>query len=204
MEESTSTARLRFIGRRLRELRDDQRLTLVTAGRQIERSSSSLSLIENGHQPLRIRDLKHILDQYGLHDHSTLRHDLLELAQQQSQQGWWTEFKDLITSHDADFASLEFSATEMDLFDRGFIPGILQIEEYARSIMRSTRSTERLAQTERWIAYRLGRQQIFSRPDPPRLRIVLDEAALRRTRGNAEIMRAHLDHLLQETEHEGI
>src|SRR3954470_18804865 len=124
MEESTSTARLRFIGRRMRELRDDQRLTLVTAGRQIERSSSSLSLIENGHQPLRIRDLKHILDQYGLHDHNALRRDLLELAHQQAETGWWSAYRDLISPADADFASLETHASTIENFERGYIPGL--------------------------------------------------------------------------------
>jgi hypothetical protein len=48
-------------------------------------SPASLSAIENGLQPLRPRDLKYILKEYGADD--PLRRGLMGLAEQERQQG---------------------------------------------------------------------------------------------------------------------
>jgi transcriptional regulator with XRE-family HTH domain len=64
--EKRPSVRFHRIGRTLRELREDAALTLSTAGRRLERSTASLSMIENGLQPIRPRDLAFILDFYGV------------------------------------------------------------------------------------------------------------------------------------------
>lgn len=196
-EETPSSARLRRIGRTLRDLRESQRLTLKAAGRRIERSSGSLSLIENGLQPLRLRDLKHILDVYEVP--ADLHAALMELAHQSRQDGWWTNFKDLLSPPDLDYASLEYDATDLDAFEMGFVPGLLQTEEYARAIMRSDLAEAQPARASRFVAFRMARQRILDKSTPPRLRVVLDEAALRRVRGGPQVMRAQLNRLLDES-----
>ncbi|MGH3391045.1 MAG: helix-turn-helix domain-containing protein [Actinomadura sp.] len=199
-EEPASSARLRRIGRTLRELREEKGITLKTAGRRVERSSGSLSLIENGLQPLRLRDLKHILDVYELPDNA-LRAGLMQLADQARQTGWWTAFKDLATSSDLDYASLEFDATVLDSVDTQFIPGLLQTEDYARAIMRSSLTEGLLEKADQWVAFRMARQQILRSPNPPQLRAIIDKAALRRVKGGAEVMRAQLHRLVEESDH---
>ncbi len=50
---------------------------------------------------------------------------------------------------------------------------------------------------ERRVALRAARQGVLTRPDPPRLWAVVDEAALRRPVGSPEIMRAQIEHLIE-------
>jgi hypothetical protein len=53
---------------------------------------------------------------------------------------------------------------------------------------------------ERWVEFRLARQQLLTREDPPALEVILDEAVLHRGVGDAKVMRAQLDRLLEATE----
>jgi transcriptional regulator with XRE-family HTH domain len=202
-EEPPSSARLRRIGRTLRELREAKRMTLKAAGHRVERSSGSLSLIENGLQPIRVRDLKHILDVYGVPD-GTLRAGLLELARQSRQNGWWTDFKDLASPSDLDYASLESDAALIHTVQTQFVPGLLQTKEYTRAIMLSSLTESLRDKADRLAAFRVARQQILCRPAPPRLRAIIDEAALRRIRGGPEVMRAQLHRLLDESDHDHV
>ncbi|GAA2101674.1 helix-turn-helix domain-containing protein [Actinomadura alba] len=202
-EEPPSSARLRRIGRTLRELREAKRMTLKAAGHRVERSSGSLSLIENGLQPLRLRDLKHILDVYGAPD-GTLRVGLMELARQARQTGWWTDFKDVLSPSGLDYASLEYDATLLDAIETQFIPGLLQTEAYTRAVMESSLVERQIGKADQLVAFRMARQQILRRPDPPQLRTILDEATLRRVRGGREVMRAQLHQLLNESQRDHI
>jgi hypothetical protein len=178
-------------------------MTLKAAGHRVERSSGSLSLIENGLQPIRVRDLKHILDVYGVPE-GAIRAGLLELARQSRQNGWWTDFKDLASPSDLDYASLEHDAALLKSIDTQFVPGLFQTEEYARAIMRSSLTESLLDKADRWVAYRMARQQILRKPSPPRLPVIIDEAALRRVRGGPQVMRAQLHRLLDESDQDHI
>jgi hypothetical protein len=50
---------------------------------------------------------------------------------------------------------------------------------------------------EQRVQLRMQRQEIFDRPAPPHLWVVIDEAALRRPIGSASVMRAQLRDLLE-------
>ena len=198
MQEATaSSVRLRHIGKTLRELRDKAGMTLKTAERRLDRSASSLSLIEKGQQSIRPRDLKYILDVYEVGP--DLHRALMTLAEQERQDGWWSEFKDLLSASALDYASLEHDATAIDSVETQFIPGLLQTEEYARAVIRSSLSESLLGRTDHLLAFRIARQQTLQRADPPQFHTVIDEAALRRSRGGPEVMRAQLHRLLDES-----
>ncbi|GAA2408446.1 helix-turn-helix transcriptional regulator [Actinomadura vinacea] len=197
-----STARRRKIGRVLRQIREDAGLTLNAAGRSMERSGSSLSLIEKGIQQLRLRDLKHILDVYDVAPDT--RAALMTLAEQQQQLGWWEEFKDTISPAARDYASLESNATHLDAYEMGFIPGLLQTEDYARVVMHAGQVENNPAQAERFVVYRMARQQILDRTRTPRLHVVIDEAALRRKRGRRQVMQEQLVKLIEQSRRDDI
>jgi hypothetical protein len=120
----------------------------------------------------------------------------MTLAEQERQNGWWSDFKDRVPTSALDYASLEHDATTIDSVETQFIPGLVQTEEYAHAIMRSSLSESLLGSTDHLLAFRMARQQILHRADPPRFHTVIDEAALRRSRGGPEVMRAQLHRLL--------
>ncbi|MFI0349552.1 helix-turn-helix domain-containing protein [Actinomadura sp. 9N407] len=201
-EPPPSTARLRKIGRTLRQIREDAGHTLKYAGRLIERSDSSLSLIEKGTQQLRLRDLKHILDVYGVGP--DVHHALMTLAEQQQQSGWWEDFKHTVSPAALDHASLESSASTIDLSETSLIPGLLQTEDYARSVIRAGLIGDQLARTDRLVAYRMARQQALKSGHLLRLKVTIDEAALRRIRGGRQVMRAQLGKIVEEADRDNI
>jgi len=49
----------------------------------------------------------------------------------------------------------------------------------------------------RRVGLRLARQALLTRPDPPSLWVVLDEAVLRRPIGGLTVMRAQLEHIIE-------
>jgi transcriptional regulator with XRE-family HTH domain len=196
-DEPASTARLRHIGRTLRTIREREGKTQAAVRRKLDRSPASLSTIENGTLPLRPRDLKYILYEYGIPDPE--RANLVLLAEQERRTGWWNEFKDIASRADRDHASLEYHAAAIDTVEMQFVPGLLQTEDYARAIMRASLTESLLDNADRLVAFRMARQRILRSSDPPRLRFVIDEAALRRIRGGAKVMRAQLHRLLEES-----
>ena len=75
---------------------------------------------------------------------------------------------------------------------RGFgallIPGLFQTEQYARVVLEGD---------DEAVAARMERQAVLTKEDPPTVRYLLDEVALTRPIGSAEIMAGQLDHLEQ-------
>jgi hypothetical protein len=73
------------------------------------------------------------------------------------------------------------------------MPGLLQIEDYARGIMDRSEPAEVL---EARVAVRMERQPILTRGKPPVTMFVLDESVLRRPVGGAKVMADQIDHLI--------
>ncbi|MET8162427.1 helix-turn-helix transcriptional regulator [Sphaerisporangium sp. NPDC005289] len=79
------------------------------------------------------------------------------------------------------------------------VPGLLQTEDYARTIIRGEAGIT-LAQVEKAVHARMERQQIFNRAAPPMLWVVIDEGVLHRPVGGKEVMRKQIRRLLEAAE----
>lgn len=75
------------------------------------------------------------------------------------------------------------------------VPGLLQSPAYARELFIATGLSEDRA--SEYVQSRLDRQAILDRPEPPSIVVVLDELALHRLIGTAEIMREQLAHVIE-------
>ncbi|MFF5259479.1 helix-turn-helix domain-containing protein [Actinomadura viridis] len=196
-----NTYRRLKIGDALRQFREERGLTQHAAGRLLERSQASLSAYENGHRAIRPRDLKHILDQYGVTD-ELIRRRLLALASHGRQKGWWHDFDERAEADVIDFASLEADAGRLRIFDSLVIHGLFQTEEYARAVISSTSGELRPTRDiETSVVFRMNRQRLHDHGQPPRISAVLYEAVLRQRIGGLEVMRAQLSRLLALGEH---
>jgi len=67
------------------------------------------------------------------------------------------------------------------------IPGLLQTEDYARILLNDDEAA---------VGARMERQDILTRENPPTLHFVVDEAVLLHEVGDARVMRAQLEHLV--------
>ncbi|MER6829474.1 helix-turn-helix transcriptional regulator [Streptosporangium sp. NPDC000563] len=94
---------------------------------------------------------------------------------------------------------IEQEAHSLHTWQPLLVPGLLQTEEYARAVIRSEPGiTDK--QTEKAVAARMERQEIFARDTPPLFRAVLDEGVLHRLVGSKEIMRRQLERLMEAVE----
>ncbi|GAB3280308.1 transcriptional regulator WhiJ [Actinocorallia lasiicapitis] len=191
-----SSARRRHIARYLYELRISKNITLVTAGRLLDRSASSLSMIENARQPLRPRDLQQILYAYGAEMTSPDVRSLLELARQDIHKGWWIEFADLVSPSALDSCSLEFRADRIRQISMGGVCGLLQTEDYARAIINNPLRHTGEPDLERYVQFRMARKAIFDRSDELEFHAILSEAVLRSGIGDRKTMQVQLRRLL--------
>nr|WP_262391238.1 helix-turn-helix transcriptional regulator [Nocardiopsis sp. CNR-923] len=188
------TLRGRWLGQRLRELRETNEFTLDHVAEFMQRTNGTISRFENGVYPVRRPDMLAMLDLYGVKD-PRQRDGLLKLGESVWQSGWWDGYAD-VSDEFIDFVWLEELAVEHWLFDDTMLPGILQTRAYAEIVIRTAEfdgSTERV---ERGVELRLERQKLLSRAEPPVIRALLDEAVLRRRVGSSDIMRAQLTHLV--------
>lgn len=94
------------------------------------------------------------------------------------------------------FVKLESAATVIRSFQVQFVPGLLQTEDYARTVFASGRT----GNVDDQVTARLDRQRILARETPPELWVVLDENALRRTVGSPAVMSAQLGRLVEAAE----
>jgi hypothetical protein len=94
------------------------------------------------------------------------------------------------------FFGLEDGAATIYQHAGAMIPGLLQTEAYARAVA-SSPSAVRPGDVERRVELRLRRQQLLQRPHPPRVHVLLDEAALHREVGGPEVTAGQLDRLTE-------
>lgn len=91
----------------------------------------------------------------------------------------------------------EAKATIIRCFAAQTVPGLLQTEDYARSIMDLSDGAETL---DARVTGRMERQRILAREKPPQLLCVLDEPLLRRPKGGPKAMADQIAHLIETAE----
>src|SRR5699024_7047572 len=81
-------------------------------------------------------------------------------------------------------------------YETMFVPGLLQTAEYIGAMGRGTMPDIGVDELESLVSARLGRQALLSRADAPELEVLVEQAALERPVGNADIMYRQLRHLI--------
>jgi transcriptional regulator with XRE-family HTH domain len=190
------TVRRILVGAQLRRLREERGITREDAGYVIRASGSKISRLELGRVSFKERDIADLLKHYGVDD-ATQVEALLALARDANRPGWWHDYDDVLPTWFQTYVGLEESASLIRTFEVQFIPGLLQTEDYARSVTMSGRPDLRPDEIERRVGLRMKRQNILDRPNPPKVWAVIDEAALRRPIGGSKVMRAQLRYLLE-------
>jgi transcriptional regulator with XRE-family HTH domain len=180
-----------LLGTQLRRLREARGITAQQAARAIRGSESKISRIELGRTSVREIDIADLLSLYGVTDLAE-REELLSLAAQANQPGWWHQYQDVLPGWFQAYIGLEESAESIRSYDAQFIPGLLQTEDYAAAVMAFGEFS--LEEAERLVFLRKERQRRFS-SGGLRLWAILDDVALRRTVGSPQIMQAQLEHL---------
>jgi transcriptional regulator with XRE-family HTH domain len=191
------TVRRRELGALLRALRTERGLTVEQVAAQLLCSPSKVSRMETGHRGATARDIRDLCDLYGVTGQAE-RDQLMTLAREGKQQGWWQAFA--VPLPHMTYVGLEQEASAMSMFQSSVVPGLLQIAEYIRAIHRNGIPRLDDSAIEERVEERQKRRQILTREAPPRVDVMLDEAVLRRPLGGPAVMREQLTQLLEEME----
>jgi hypothetical protein len=185
-----STALRIQLGARLRRLRQARGISREAAGYEIRGSESKISRMELGRVPFKERDVSDLLTLYGVDGPEC--EALLSLARRANAPAWWRQFGEVVPPWYLSYLGLEEAASLIRVYEPHFVPGLLQTPDYARAVLEREHGTAPRASIQRRIDLRSQRQRVLTRPDPPTVWAVLDEAVLRREIGGPRVMRAQV------------
>jgi len=188
-----NSSALAFFGSELKRLRE---LAGMTQGELAEKVHSALSTVSAYETAKRVPPSKFAMsaDEVLHADQHLIR--LQRLVERTSVLPW---FRDRV--------EVEQNASEIREYESYQIPGLLQTEDYARAAIGAGRPVLASDALERGVAVRMTRQQILE-PDEdlpidvsptPRVWAILDESALHRIVGSAEVMRKQREQLIRLT-----
>ncbi|WP_018686209.1 helix-turn-helix domain-containing protein [Actinokineospora enzanensis] len=198
MGQARPTFERRQLGLVLRRLRERAGKTQQAAAEAVGKVRSRIVQLEDGTATASETDLKKILDCYGVtgEEHATVT-DLGAQARKRQQR---RVYVDQLPDAYRRFADLEASASEINHFETGIIPGLLQSQSYIQALFAEADGIWWQTddpQSEDRLYFRMERQSRVLESGHRRiLRFVITEDALRANMGSPEVMREQLNHLL--------
>lgn len=197
---TTASVRRLQLGNELRHLRKQAGIErMEDAGEVIERSQAVMSRLEHGETGIRNRDLRdlvrHYSDRIVEQGGEPIDIDLyLELNKGAEQRGRWSGYRSSYPKSFRMAVDLEADVSVLHVYQIELVHGLLQTKGYMQALF-GPATAERTVADDR-LRSRLERQQVLSKPEPPEVTFVLSESAIRRSVGDATVMRAQLQHLI--------
>jgi transcriptional regulator with XRE-family HTH domain len=192
---SAPTVLRMVLGKRLRHLREQARVSFEEAARALEVTPLTVRRIEKAEVGLRIPYVRELLRVYGVP--AAEADDFVTLAREANQPGWWYKYRDVLPEWFSAYVSLESEASVIRLYEPHYVPGLLQTHDYATALMRVGFPNESKQDVGRRVALRMKRQDLLAKPEAPNVWAILDETVLRRPVGGPEVMRAQFDRLTE-------
>ena len=184
----------RQLGRHLRALRNQAKLTTKLAAQALEWSEPKLWRIETGQTALRTLDVEAMCRVYGATAEVT--QGLMLLARETRGRDWWHAYDDVVPDWLNLYLGLEEAASRLLRYESDLVPGLLQTAGYARALIRADRPDIGDAEIARRVQARLARQALLSRVTAPlTAEVLLSEAVLRRPIAGPQVMAEQLDQL---------
>ncbi|EWC62675.1 putative DNA-binding protein [Actinokineospora spheciospongiae] len=198
MGQARPTFERRQLGLTLRRLRDSAGVTQQAAADAVGKVRSRIVQLEDGTATASEEDLTTLLDCYGVAGDE--RETVLDLGAQARKRRQRRVHIDQLPDAYQRFADLEASASEINCFETGIIPGLLQSPGYVQAVIAECDGIwwqHADSQGPERLAYRMDRQARLLRAEDRRImRFVITEDALRASMGSVEVMREQLHHLL--------
>jgi transcriptional regulator with XRE-family HTH domain len=186
------TVRQRELGKRLRDLRLRHDLTVEAVAERLLCSATKISRLETGARRPSLRDVRDLCSLYQVDDSTSA--ELMSLARGAREEGWWARYEDLNLYP---YIGLEEAAVAITAYSMYYVPALAQTEEYARAIIKGIAPKIAADIHEQRVEVRMRRQLRLEQENPPRYRMLVDEAVLHRQVGGPSVMIAQLERLLE-------
>jgi len=207
VDNSGSTVPRRQLGRHLRELRDQAKLTVKAASDALEWSPPKIWRIESGQTSMRSLDVEQMCRLYSAD--ATLTEALMALARETKSRGWWQAYGEVIPRGFDVYIGLEAAALSLATYESELIPGLFQTEDYARAVIKEHNDDANAPDDDldRRLHLKMERQDKILRrraPAPPTVDVVLNEAIIRRPIGGPAVMAGQMQRLLELDEQDNV
>ncbi len=187
------------LGTQLRRLREARGITRETAGDAIRASHAKISRLELGRVGFKARDVADLLTLYGVTDDQD-REAFLTLVRRANEPGWWHQYSEVLCSWFETYLGLEQASSVIRTYEVQFVPGLLQTEDCARSVIQLCQLHSSPDEIDRRVALRMARQELLTQPEAPDYWAVVDEAALRRAPGGRAAQHTQIRRLIEMAE----
>ncbi|MFJ1972170.1 helix-turn-helix domain-containing protein [Streptomyces sp. NPDC087903] len=195
---TTPTERQRRLGSELRRMRVAAGITADQAAGLLGLDRAKISNIETGIRTISPERLRTLACNCDCSDQAYLE-ALVSMARPNGR-GWWERYRGSLSAGLLDIAEFEAHAVRMRTVHIAHVPGLLQTSDHAIQLFRAVLPPLPEHEVALRLAYRVERQQVLERADPPEYVAVVHEAAVRMQFGGARVARAQLDHLLTMSE----
>jgi transcriptional regulator with XRE-family HTH domain len=196
------TVRRRRLAAELRRLRALAEVTQQQAASHLGCTQAKIGRFETAKRSPSVADVSGLLDFYGVEGPE--RQKLTNLARDARKRGWWHSYSDVLPEWYETYVGLEAEASSIHTYESEAIPGLLQTQEYAYAITKSTLIRADDEAVARRVELRMQRKQRVTAENPLDLWAVVGEVALRRSVGGRQVLRNQLEHLLKLVEQPNI
>ena len=186
-EKVRATFAQRQVGRRLRMYREAAKKTQEDAAAALDCDVSTIYRLESAKTAVNVGHVSALADIYDL-----TREDkdaLVQLVKGSKTRGFTDPYLGAVSQPLWMYGDAENTAVRIEDYCLAVLSGLLQTRQYARHVIWQARDMD-LTEERRnaLLAYRMDRQKIFTRPNPPQCKFVVHEAALRTQVGSQEVM----------------
>jgi transcriptional regulator with XRE-family HTH domain len=198
----SSTLRQQRLGSELRKLRDRAGLSTIQAAALLGVNQSRISNIEAGRYAVGPDRVRAIARNYACSDEALVE-ALVGMTGGRTR-GWWEEYSGHLPNGMLDLAELEHHAAALRVVQGLHIPGLLQTAQHARALFGDAVPPRLPHEIEHLLSYRIKRQAVLHRGDPPAYTALIHEAALRMQVGGPEVATEQLSHLVDMSTRENV
>ncbi|HEX3782285.1 MAG TPA: helix-turn-helix transcriptional regulator [Pseudonocardiaceae bacterium] len=198
MGQARQTFERRQLGLALRRFREDAHKSQLVSAEVLGKVRSVIVALEDGSATATPEELELLLDFYGVTGKD--RKTTLILGDVARKRQKRRTHIDALPDAYQRFADLERNASEINCHEAGIIPGLLQCEDYVRSLMAEGEGVwwePDDPEGEERLRFRLTRlAKLFDPGRPKILRFVMTEDALHARMDKLQTMRGQLEHIL--------
>jgi transcriptional regulator with XRE-family HTH domain len=182
----------------LRSLRQEQGKRIEDVAGATGLSTSALSRMETGERKILPRTVRLLAQEYSLT--ASQRDDLVALAKEAEQHGWWSAYGEAVPEWFESYVGLEAAAESIRVYENELVHGLFQTPEYARELFAVAQPDLSDEERERRVELRIDRQHALQGENAPDVWAILNEAVIHRKVGGSEAMQRQMEHLLEVAE----
>ncbi|SDK37259.1 Helix-turn-helix domain-containing protein [Actinopolyspora mzabensis] len=193
-EPISPTVGRRWLSQEVRRLREEAGLKQSDVAKRLRCNAAKIAHMESMRNTISGPDLEVMLSLFEVPDERVAWY--LRLAELAKEKGWWDANR-AVPDWFSIYVGLEWGADRIREWELGYPPGILQTRSYIEALVRGEDGPSEVGIRE-LVEARLRRQEALWRSEEPLwMHAVIDEAALRRQVGDAEVMCEQLHYLVR-------